>query len=532
MSGLRPAWDTLAALLARGGEQLYAGYVAADGRRGEIYTGPGLEALLGGVAAAGVDPSAVWNAAIHAEDREGYGVFCHQLITGEPASVEYRLQGLDGELRWVLDRACPRRERLGDAVLVDGIVRDVTGEREREDDMLELLAELNSKTSELEQARLIAEQLATTDALTGLHNRRAVSEILSREVVRAGREKHSPGLLMLDIDHFKRINDQYGHATGDEALRVVAARLASRLRPYDAAARWGGEEFLALVMAVPDDAALARIANEIRESIADATVDTTQGQLQLTVSIGAARLRDEQGVEALIDAADTALYAAKRRGRNRVVMESDLGSADLQPEEPEAFRVAQAMALAASVREAIPPQHCEQVADLSGSVAQELGLPRQLVERCRLGGWLHDVGKLSLPDDVIHHAARGQSAAREVLRRHVIIGEQLVRRVPSLADAAPAIRHHHERFNGTGYPDGLAGDGIPIEARVVAVCDAFSAITNGRFYQDPRDQDAALEMIEASVGAWYDPIVVAALRRSLAKRVSIAADRLARTNAA
>ncbi len=162
------------------------------------------------------------------------------------------------------------------------------------------------------------------------------------------------------------------------------------------------------------------------------------------------------------------------------------------------------------MREASPEHHCAEVADLAGRIATELGLSEGVALRCRLGGWLHDIGKLAIPDRVLQ-AASTSDEARAILRTHVDRGAEIVSQLAALGGAAGAVRHHHERYDGTGYPDALAGDEIPIDARIVAAADAWSAIRAGRPYQEALDPARALQQIQASAGSSLDPAVVAAL---------------------
>ena len=166
-------------------------------------------------------------------------------------------------------------------------------------------------------------------------------------------------------------------------------------------------------------------------------------------------------MEGLIDAADRALYSAKRRGRDQTRLFSELTSRTSVAEEPEAIRLAQALALSAGAREGIAETHCAQVADLAASIAAAVGLPEAVVMRCRLAGWLHDLGKIAIPDAILTKAGPLDEAEWAVMRTHAEIGESILRRIAGLSDAAPAVRHHHERFDGSGYPDGLAGDESP-----------------------------------------------------------------------
>jgi putative nucleotidyltransferase with HDIG domain len=171
----------------------------------------------------------------------------------------------------------------------------------------------------------------------------------------------------------------------------------------------------------------------------------------------------------------------------------------------------QALAAAASVRGGIAPMHSAQVAALSTAVAVELGLPSASVELARLGGWLHDCGKVAVPEDILAHAGPLDEQARARMRQHAIAGEALVSVVPGLGDAAQIVRSHHERFDGTGYPDGLAGADIPIAARIVGAADAFVAMTESRPYEGPRGHGEAVAELERSSGSQFDPEVVTAL---------------------
>ncbi len=373
-------------------------------------------------------------------------------------------------MRWIRDRVRPRLRADG-VVIAEGILADVTAEREA------LLA--------LEAARQEADRLARVDPLTGAFNRRHFSEALESELARAGRQGTGTGLLAVDIDHFKVLNDLHGHAVGDEVLVHVAGRIADALRGYDTLARWGGEEFVVLLPGFSARDDLLSAGERVREAVEDTPAVIRGSRFPLTVSVGAAsndpRDADPAG---LVERADRALYAAKNAGRNCVVLHDDLAGAGVL--EPVAVRLARTFAISAGAREGMPPNHLEDVAELSSRVALELRLTSIDAVRCRLAGWLHDVGKVAVPDHILNKPGPLTEDEWEIMREHVVIGEHLVRQVPELADAAAAVRHHHERWDGTGYPDQLSGEAIPLPARIVAVVDAYSAMTSPRVYSKAR----------------------------------------------
>ncbi len=375
-----------------------------------------------------------------------------------------------------------------------------------------------------------AEERSRTDGLTGLLNRRGCIEMLTAELRRAEREGHVPGVLLVDADRFKRVNDTYGHQAGDAVLVEVARRLRSAVREYDVVARWGGEEFVVVVPAMSNDADLATAGHALLTAISATPIAAGPDLLlPVTISVGGVRAGDALwSVEGIVDAADRALYSAKHRGRNRVRLFTQMTVEDFVAEEPEAMRLAQVLALSAAVREGMPELHSQQVADLSGEVARAYGLSEEAVLRCRLGGWLHDVGKIAIPDRILAKPGALDDDEWAVMHTHSVIGELLVSRVDGLAEAAPAVRHHHERVDGTGYPDGLAGDAIPIEARIIAAADAYSAITVDRPYRRSRSQQIAIEELRESVGTHLDGDVVEALVRALDRRESDVAANLLR----
>ena len=360
---------------------------------------------------------------------------------------------------------------------------------------------LDRANARLEEARRIAEQQSRIDPLTGLFNRRHLAE-------RVGDELHAA-----------RAETLAGPG-GDRVLAELAARIESAVGEHDVVGRWGGEEFCALLVGVDSTDDLRARCDAIRAAVCAGPIPLDgEGSVVVTCSVGAA-----VGLLRLEDAmhrADRALYAAKQSGRNRTVLDGDAYAAAV--DEPEELRLARTMAIAASLREDASSLHWQQVAELAAAVARRMALPAQTVARCELGGLVHDIGKVALPEGLL--LKRGPLDPNEwsLMRAHSEVGEQMAREACVLEAVAEIVRHHHERFDGTGYPDGLAGHAIPIEARIVAACDAYSAMTTERAYQRARSQDDAMEELRRCAGSHLDPVVVDALIAELGERHAAAA---------
>ena len=302
---------------------VYTGETMPDGSYRELFTGPGADALLGGPIPPGVDPAAAWDAAVHADDYDRQAAETGGHLNGRPVSVEYRLVGYDGVVRWVLDRMWPWPITSDGRLVYDGVVTDVTTMHQTTVALQEALSVAQRANAELAQARADAERQARTDDLTGLRNRRHFTELLARHLARATFDHRSVGLLLIDIDFFKQINDSHGHGAGDELLAAFADRLVSATRPADLVARWGGEEFVVLLPEAGEPGVLHDRAEQIREEVARTPFIVAGRSIAVRVSIGAARSgRSVATPDFLLAAADGAMYAAKRAGRNRVTIAS------------------------------------------------------------------------------------------------------------------------------------------------------------------------------------------------------------------
>jgi diguanylate cyclase (GGDEF)-like protein/putative nucleotidyltransferase with HDIG domain len=468
-----------------------------EGQRGyaTVYRGPHRDVLAGGPLPDGTAGDRLWESLVHPDDRHLWQAAVARLVDAEPIELEYRLVGLDGAERVLLDRLRPRREADG-TLHYDGAARDITERRRLED--------------ELRLARSAAELRARTDELTGVCNRRHFAEIVAEALTSA---PSGCGLLLLDADHFKQVNDIYGHVVGDAVLVELARRLQAELGADDCLARWGGEEFAVLLRGVGSEAQLGHRAQALRAVVEREPVVAAGASVRLTISVGAVRSGPAlDTLDSLVEAADGCLYAAKRAGRNRVSLLADAAAAVPTPPEPEpeAIAVARALALASGLHGGSLEQHAEAVAELAGQVAAKLGLPDALVLRCRLGGWLHDVGKAAVPERILAKPGPLDASEWALIRTHPVVGEEIVLGAGAVREAAAAVRHHHERYDGTGYPDRLAGEAIPIEARVVGAADAYAAMTADRPYASARTPQEAMAELRRCAGSQLDPRVVEA----------------------
>ncbi len=488
------ATATLARILGAIEEYVYTGEFLPDHRYRLIFAGPCRERFLG----MSVDEArtAIWAQYVHPADVDVFDAAHASAYASGRLDVEYRMVGADGVTRWVRDRGRVRHE--GEHRFLDGSILDVTA--------------VHAAREELEAARVDAHRLAHTDELTGVPNRRALPALL------AAFDDAPLGVLSLDVDRFKQVNDLYGHVAGDAALVVMAARLSEALRSRDRIVRMGGEEFLLLLHGVADETALVDLAERIRLRVSEAPARVGDVELPLTVSIGATFAPPGRDFDELLVVADRYLYAAKRAGRNRVRSAAlDRADEEAGEEGSDSLRIATAMAGAAAAVEGLPDDHLVAVSLLAARVARRLDASSHQVLRCRLAGLLHDVGKLRVPATVLTKPGALDAEEWALVQRHPEHGEQLVAAVPELAPVAAIVRHHHERWDGAGYPDGRAGAAIPLEARIVAAADAWHAMVSDRPYRGALPLTVALAELDAAAGGQFDPAVVVALRSVVAE---------------
>ena len=369
------------------------------------------------------------------------------------------------------------------------------------------------------------EDRASSDRLTGVANREALLSELTAEVDRANRYRQPLSVAFIDIDRFKAINDTHGHNSGDAVLRQVADLVGHHVRSGDFLGRYGGEEFMLILPGTEPEEA-AEVAEKLR-AIVMQTPFTIAGEatLRATISVGVAgEVGGELRLERLVADADAAMYAAKSLGRNQTYVFRSVGEeqrvrrapVDRQRREDAAelgrWASARAAEALASVLEPQPHHRgrpSDMIAAIATEMAAEMGLPDVEVERIRFASLLHDVGKVAVPQDVLDKPGALTEFEWQAITEHPRIGQLVLEQATSLREAVPIVLHHHERYNGTGYPHGLKGRDIPLGARIVAVADAYHAMVHERPYQAVRTHDSALEEIQRCAGSQFDPDVVA-----------------------
>jgi diguanylate cyclase (GGDEF)-like protein len=376
-----------------------------------------------------------------------------------------------------------------------------------------LRSAFNEMTMSLRAAQERLLSLIDTDPLTGLDNHRRFQERLAQEVQRADASGEPLSLLLVGIDHFQAFNQGHGHAEGDGALRDMADLIRGVLPPVAVAARYAGDEF-AVLLPRTDPAGALEMAERIRAAV------NTDKHWALTVSVGyAARGEGTSERESLALAAELALTQAKHLGRDRVcgfdavacAVGTTCGAGGARPYHLQRFlrdgslSTIQALAAAVDAKDPYTQGHSRRVADLAQLLAEHLHLSPEQVDRVFTAATLHDVGKIGIPDRVLQKAERLDREEQRLMETHPVLGEVIVGKVPQLGDTLAGVRSHHERWDGRGYPDGLSGEQIPLDARILALADTFDAMTSDRPYRRGLPVEVALQEIVRNAGTQFDP---------------------------
>ncbi len=374
---------------------------------------------------------------------------------------------------------------------------------ERRDEIGDLARDFDRMAVELHEA--------IKDPLTGLLNHRSFQERLGEELARARREGYPVSVIALDIDEFKTINDEFGHASGDESLRLVARAMTAELRPGDVCGRVGGDEFAIGIVRTGAEAAEV-VVERIRSSVRAISEVSRTGRVTLSAGVAEfpthAQERDE-----LLHLADGAMYWAKTDGKNRSVVFSSDSDLALSPEEAAErnlrvglVNTVHALARAVDAKDGYTHQHSRRVGRYALMLAGKLGISGDRLELIRTAGVLHDVGKIGISDSILLAPRPLTSEETSVMRRHSELGRDIIAGA-GMPDVAEWVLHLHERWDGTGYPGGLAGEDIPLESRLLHCADALEAMTSSRVYRSARSVAFAMEELERGRGTAFDPVI-------------------------
>ncbi len=392
----------------------------------------------------------------------------------------------------------------------------------------ELFSENTSLREQIENLeiknRKLAEQ-SNTDGLTTLYNHRFMMERCKFEFERTKRYGFPLSCIILDIDHFKMVNDTYGHQFGDFILRQLGALLKEKTRSADICGRYGGEEFIVL-MALPITKATDYVFR-LHKAIADHTFTENEKSAKITVSIGIAEYRSEmQSWSELIKRADRALYEAKNSGRNLVrIWSYNNGTNDvvnnnnidsLKNQFLGLYTAAKAgyiestnaLLKAIDAKDYYTLRHSQNVATFAVVLAKAMNMKEHDIQLIKNAALLHDIGKIGIDEKILTKKEPLTSGEYEILKRHPQIGVNIIKDISLLSMELPIILHHHERYDGSGYPNGLRRSEIPIGAKILAISDAFDAMTTNREFKEKMTIHDSLQEIVSQKGRQFDPHLV------------------------
>jgi diguanylate cyclase (GGDEF)-like protein/putative nucleotidyltransferase with HDIG domain len=361
----------------------------------------------------------------------------------------------------------------------------------------------------IRSVRLIAEaqRLADCDPITNLYNHRYLFQRLYSEVETHAAAGRPLSVLMLDLDNFKLYNDTYGHLAGDEVLKKAANILRRFFRESDIVARYGGDEFMVVLPNASLDNAI-RCARRLQHRFSDEDFGAPGSQsVPIYVSCGVANYpHDGDEVLELVAIADANLYAAKAQGKGKItartvdVMDRSLLSV-------EGLDLLRSLVIAVDNKDRYTRRHSEEVTAYAMQIAQSLKVSEELLKAIHVCGLLHDLGKIGVPDRILRKPGGLTPEEVAVMNQHPVIGALIVGSIPGMEQVVPGVRHHHERYDGLGYPDGLASEDIPLIARILAVADVYSAMTTHRPYRKALSRSDALWQIEKNLGTQFDPAI-------------------------
>ncbi len=438
---------------------------------------------------------------------------------------EVPLVGANGPAGTLELYAFPILDENGEANGVVEYVRNITKRKEAEGEREVLTRALMKSNKRLHRLALI-------DSHTKLYNHRYFEEAMVREFYRAKRTRHALSVIMLDLDYFKSINDVYGHQFGDLVLRQFSRILKKMVRRYDSAIRFGGEEFI-VISPNTDRPAGLRLVRRIFDHVHLADFGNRKLKVKLKLSAAIASFPDDGAFEPmdLFKLVDRILNKVKEDGGNRIYTSADIRKHKKMnfPADAEKFndihflrekigklnkRANQslieavfAFAKTIKVRDNYTGTHTENTEYYVAEIARGLGLPQEEIECIRQGAILHDLGKIGISERILLKRNTLTKKEYDEIKRHPLIAVDIIRPIHFLHDLIPCILHHHERWDGAGYPHGLKGEEIPVGARIIAVADVYHALISNRAYRRAFSETEAIDIIRKGAGTQFDPTI-------------------------
>lgn len=356
------------------------------------------------------------------------------------------------------------------------------------------------------------EELVNKDGLTGVFNHRYFHDALKEKIAISEKYNEPTAMIFVDIDYFKHYNDLYGHQKGDEVLRTIGSILKSSIRKGDIAARYGGEEFAIILPNTTEEEALS-VADKIRSTIEKTKFYGEENQPKgvLTASMGVSIYPDKAKSDIeLIKSADDALYRAKFFNKNRVETYTSILDElknDIDEKDIELVTSIKTLISVINAKDRYTYGHSERVVLYSRLLAEKLKLSKADTDTLIYAAYMHDIGKINIAQDILMKKMPLTSEEWELLKEHPESGVEIIKPVKSLENMVPIILHHHEKYNGTGYPDGLKGEEIPYLSRVLTVVDSFDAMTSNRPYNQRKTYDEAIIELRKFSGSQFDTVI-------------------------
>jgi diguanylate cyclase (GGDEF)-like protein/putative nucleotidyltransferase with HDIG domain len=391
------------------------------------------------------------------------------------------------------------------------------------DELLDEVTRLRERIAELEQERARGLRL---DLVTGLLSAHAFRTRLAQEVQRARRYRRSLSVALVAVDDFPSLELRHGFAAADELLATIAKRLAGATRTHDLIGRTGPAEFGLLLPETSSQGALP-----VLERLLVELEHVGEGSTWAAgASVGVATLEADASAEVLLGDARMACGLAQAAGGGRAVLAASVLEKRQPPVATPHREAMEALAVALLERDRYTGEHSKAVIEMAGAVARELGLTGTEVERVKSAALLHDIGKVAIPDEILHKPGPLSADEWKLMRQHPVIGERILRVLPGLGAVARIVRHEHERWDGGGYPDGLTGEQIPLGSRVILAADTYHAITTDRPYRRARSHQHAIDELVRCTGSQFDPLVTEILIVYLERThaIAIAAESRAR----